>query len=121
MTDLPPALVLLLGALILPFFRGKARWVVALALPALALAHSWWVIDAGTQAYLQFMGTDAINQPLSERRASSVSAYLKSRGIIPQRLESFGVGSRYPVAPNDTAQGRAFNRRVEITLMPITA
>lgn len=66
-------------------------------------------------------GTDAINQPLSERRASSVSAYLKSRGVIPQRLESFGVGSRYPVAPNDTAQGRALNRRVEITLMPITA
>ena len=65
-------------------------------------------------------GTDAINQPLSERRAASVGAYLKSRGVIPQRLATFGVGSRYPVASNDTSEGRALNRRVEITLVPLT-
>lgn len=65
-------------------------------------------------------GTDAINQPLSERRAASVGAYLQSRGVIPQRLATFGAGSRYPVASNDTSEGRALNRRVEITLMPLT-
>jgi outer membrane protein OmpA-like peptidoglycan-associated protein len=65
-------------------------------------------------------GSDAINQPLSERRAASVGAYLQSRGVIPQRLATFGVGSRYPVADNDTADGRALNRRVEITLVPLT-
>jgi outer membrane protein OmpA-like peptidoglycan-associated protein len=65
-------------------------------------------------------GSDAINQPLSERRAASVSAYLETRGVIPQRLATFGVGSRYPIADNDTAAGRALNRRVEITLQPLT-
>ena len=65
-------------------------------------------------------GSDAINQPLSERRAASVGAYLQSRGVIPQRLATVGVGSRYPVADNDSAEGRALNRRVEITLVPLT-
>ena len=65
-------------------------------------------------------GTDAINQPLSERRASSVSRYLQSREVMPERLSVFGVGSGYPVASNSTEQGRALNRRVEITLMPLT-
>lgn len=65
-------------------------------------------------------GSDAINQPLSERRASSVSRYLQSRAVMPERMSIFGVGSQYPVASNETQQGRALNRRVEITLMPLT-
>ena len=65
-------------------------------------------------------GSDAINQPLSEKRAASVGAYLQSRGVIPQRLATSGVGSRYPIADNGTAEGRALNRRVEITLEPLT-
>jgi outer membrane protein OmpA-like peptidoglycan-associated protein len=65
-------------------------------------------------------GTDAINQPLSEQRADSVAAYLASRGVLPQRIATAGVGSRQPVASNATAEGRAQNRRVEITLAPIT-
>lgn len=65
-------------------------------------------------------GTDAINQPLSERRASSVGAYLQSQKVMPQRISTYGVGSRYPVASNNTDSGRALNRRVEITLMPLT-
>ncbi len=66
-------------------------------------------------------GSDTINQPLSEDRAASVGSFLKSRGVIPQRVATAGVGSRYPVASNDTAEGRALNRRVEITLVPLTA
>ena len=65
-------------------------------------------------------GSDAINQPLSEKRAASVGAYLQSRGVIHQRLATSGVGSRYPIADNGTAEGRALNRRVEITLEPLT-
>ena len=65
-------------------------------------------------------GSDAINQPLSEKRAASVGAYLNSRGVIPQRLATAGVGSGYPIASNDTSEGRALNRRVEITLVPLT-
>lgn len=65
-------------------------------------------------------GSDSINQPLSERRAASVGSYLLGRNILPQRVETYGVGSRYPVASNDTSSGRALNRRVEITLIPIT-
>ncbi|HMM77898.1 MAG TPA: OmpA family protein [Gammaproteobacteria bacterium] len=59
-------------------------------------------------------GSDAINDPLSLRRAQSVQGQLASRGIDRTRLAVDGVGSRQPVASNDTAEGRARNRRVEI-------
>ena len=65
-------------------------------------------------------GTDAINQPLSERRADSVGRYLQSQNVLGQRISTYGVGSRYPVASNSTDSGRALNRRVEITLLPLT-
>lgn len=65
-------------------------------------------------------GTDAINLPLSERRASSVGNYLQSQDVLTQRISTYGAGSRYPVASNDTASGRALNRRVEIALLPLT-
>lgn len=65
-------------------------------------------------------GSDAINQPLSERRAASVGAYFSAQGVLAQRLATYGVGSKYPVASNDTAEGRALNRRVELALVPLT-
>lgn len=61
-------------------------------------------------------GSDAINDPLSLRRAESVRNYLQDRGVSPTRVETTGRGSREPVASNDTAEGRAKNRRVEIYL-----
>lgn len=63
-------------------------------------------------------GGDAINQPLSERRASSVAGELVRRGVLAERLFVAGNSSRNPVAPNDTAQGKAQNRRVEILIRP---
>lgn len=63
-------------------------------------------------------GNDGHNQELSEHRAASVGAYLISQGIDPNRVFTKGFGSRYPVASNSTAQGRALNRRVVITLRP---
>lgn len=66
-------------------------------------------------------GSDAYNQSLSERRAQSVSSYLTSQGVIPQRLIIIGMGETRPVSDNTTASGRQANRRVEITMVPVTA
>jgi len=59
-------------------------------------------------------GTDAINNPLSVNRAASVRDYLNARGVPLSAISIDGRGAREPVASNDTAEGRARNRRVEI-------
>jgi outer membrane protein OmpA-like peptidoglycan-associated protein len=66
------------------------------------------------------VGSDAYNQQLSERRASSVAAYLGSHGVQQARMVTIGAGEVHPVASNDTEDGRAQNRRVEITIVPVT-
>ena len=66
-------------------------------------------------------GSDSYNLSLSERRAQSVTSYLTSQGVIPQRIISVGMGEKYPVADNTNASGRQANRRVEITLVPVTS
>lgn len=66
-------------------------------------------------------GSDAYNQDLSERRASSVANYLESRGVQSARIGTRGFGETQPIAPNDTEEGRAANRRVEIRVVPIPA
>lgn len=65
-------------------------------------------------------GTDAINQPLSERRANAVADYLQYQGVQRARMAVRGYGAQFPVASNDTEAGRAQNRRVEIRLSPVT-
>ena len=59
-------------------------------------------------------GTDAINDPLSLRRAEATRNYLTSRGVNGSLIQVQGMGSHQPVASNDTNEGRARNRRVEI-------
>lgn len=66
-------------------------------------------------------GSHAYNQGLSERRAASVANYLKGQGVIPQRLITVGMGETRPVADNSSAAGMQANRRVEITMVPLTA
>lgn len=66
------------------------------------------------------VGSDAYNQTLSERRASAVASYLTSRGVQSARLATRGFGESEPIASNETEEGRAENRRVEIKLVPIT-
>jgi len=66
-------------------------------------------------------GSDAYNQGLSERRASSVANYLRGRGIMSDRLITVGMGESRPIADNGTPEGRQANRRVEITMVPVTA
>jgi len=65
-------------------------------------------------------GTHAYNMKLSLERAESVKAYLVSRGVPPARLVTIGAGPDYPIASNATEEGRAENRRVEITIVPVT-
>ena len=65
-------------------------------------------------------GSDQYNQSLSERRAQAVAGYLASQGVKQQRLMTVGAGETHPVASNDTEQGRAANRRVELTIVPVT-
>jgi outer membrane protein OmpA-like peptidoglycan-associated protein len=65
-------------------------------------------------------GSDQYNQSLSERRAQAVAGYLSSHGVKTQRLITIGAGEGHPVASNDTEQGRSANRRVELTIVPVT-
>jgi len=65
-------------------------------------------------------GSAEYNQALSERRAATVATYLANREIDRQRILAYGQGEMQPVADNSTAAGRAANRRVELTLSPIT-
>ncbi len=65
-------------------------------------------------------GDSAYNQRLSERRAQAVGNYLSQSGVASNRLYMNGYGESQPVASNETEAGRAQNRRVEITLSPIS-
>ena len=66
-------------------------------------------------------GSDSYNQSLSERRAASVARYLRSQNVAGERLLTLGMGEARPVADNGTPDGRQANRRVEITMVPLTA
>lgn len=84
------------------------------------------VLNEYEKTYIDVVGhTDstgalAHNQKLSEARASSVARYLESQKVISQRIITRGVGPAHPIASNDTPDGRALNRRVEIILTPLT-
>ncbi len=70
--------------------------------------------------YTDSVGSDAYNQKLSEDRARSVADFLVNKKVNPARIELVGFGEKNPVASNKTSKGRSLNRRVEITLFPIT-
>jgi len=59
-------------------------------------------------------GSDAVNNPLSVDRAASTRSYLVGRGVDGRRIAIDGMGERHPIASNESADGRARNRRVEI-------
>ena len=75
------------------------------------------IVDGHTDS----TGSDAYNQELSERRANSVAGYLRSPGVDSRRIIASGFGESQPIASNSTRQGRSQNRRVEITLSPLTS
>lgn len=68
------------------------------------------------EGHTDSVGSDAINQPLSERRAMAVRDALAARGIDSARIQAVGYGAARPVAGNDTTAGRQQNRRIEIVI-----
>jgi OmpA-OmpF porin, OOP family len=73
-------------------------------------------LKVGIYGHTDNTGNAAANQTLSEQRAASVRAYLASKGVAAGRLESKGMGSNQPIADNNTVEGKAQNRRVQIVL-----
>lgn len=63
-------------------------------------------------------GAEGYNQALSERRAQSVASFLTGRGVATVRIATIGYGETRPIATNETAEGKAQNRRVEIKVVP---
>jgi len=61
-------------------------------------------------------GSDAINQPLSERRAQAVANQTIAKGVAASRVTTKGYGSSQPIADNSTAEGKQANRRVEVAI-----
>jgi outer membrane protein OmpA-like peptidoglycan-associated protein len=69
------------------------------------------------QGHTDNVGSEAFNQRLSENRANAVKEYLISKGISADRLKAMGYGQSNPIAPNDTEEGRAMNRRVGMKVL----
>ena len=84
------------------------------------------VLDEFSQTYVDIIGhTDSkgskeYNQRLSEKRAKSIARYLETNAVITERVMADGMGEDDPIANNDTREGRAMNRRLEIKLKPVT-
>jgi outer membrane protein OmpA-like peptidoglycan-associated protein len=74
-------------------------------------------IRIAVEGYTDSIGTDVYNEKLSVRRAEAVFRYLVNHGIAPERMEVIGYGETHPVASNDTEEGRAENRRVELHIV----
>lgn len=73
-------------------------------------------ITITVNGYTDNTGSDEVNQTLSEKRADAVQDYLVQQGVPGASIGAHGMGESNPVAPNDTATGRALNRRVEIVI-----
>jgi outer membrane protein OmpA-like peptidoglycan-associated protein len=71
-------------------------------------------VDIVIEGHTDSVGTDQYNLGLSRRRAETVRRYLIDRGVAAARITADGMGESKPVASNDTADGRAQNRRVEL-------
>jgi outer membrane protein OmpA-like peptidoglycan-associated protein len=78
------------------------------------LAHPGLLLQV--EGHTDSVGTDELNQRLSEQRASSVRGFLVDQGVTASAITAEGFGKTEPVAANDTAEGRQRNRRVEIVV-----
>jgi len=74
---------------------------------------------AAIEGYTDSMGSDEMNQSLSQRRADAVKGYLVGQGVSSARLSASGRGENSPVADNESAAGRQQNRRVEVVISPV--
>lgn len=83
-------------------------------LAGLIKGETMTVRDIDVVGHTDSVGTDEYNQRLSIRRAAAVKSYMASQGIPGSIIDVIGMGERQPVASNETAEGRALNRRVDI-------
>ena len=83
----------------------------------LVLVEAQDELDVLVVGHTDAVGTATYNQGLSERRAAAVARVLMAWGIAEERLRVRGDGERVPVAPNESAEGRAENRRTELTVV----
>ena len=74
-------------------------------------------VQVRVEGHTDATGPEAYNQGLSERRADSVRTYLVEHGIAEAQLTSVGFGESNPISTNDTREGRALNRRVELQVL----
>ncbi|MBB7142226.1 OmpA family protein [Escherichia coli] len=94
---------------------GATKWLVN-ALVDIKAKAGWLIVVSG---HTDNTGDPQRNQALSLKRAEAVRDWMRDTGDIPQSCFAVqGYGESHPVAPNDTAEGRARNRRVEISLVP---
>lgn len=84
-------------------------------LAALLIKKEEWKIQIS--GHTDAVGNDASNLKLSEKRSKAVGAYLESKGVQTDRMIIRWFGETEPIADNDTAEGRARNRRVEMEVM----
>ncbi len=102
------------------FVTGKAELLPAaqdqLDQVAKALKDQGDVKPMVVEGYTDSVGSDANNLTLSKNRAESVRTYLVSKGVPSDKISAIGKGKANPVASNDTPDGRANNRRVEIVI-----
>ena len=95
--------------------KPEAKSQLAAVLQALKEQPGLQVLIVG---HTDGIGSDAYNMKLSQQRAESVATYLGQNGVPRQSIRTEWQGKRQPIASNATAEGRAQNRRVEITLSP---
>jgi outer membrane protein OmpA-like peptidoglycan-associated protein len=116
-TDTPRGLKANLADVLFAFgkydLKPAAREALA-KFSGIVLAHPG--LKMQVEGYTDNVGSDAVNQTLSENRANAVRAYLIAQGIDPTAITAVGYGKSNPVASNDTPAGRQQNRRVEIII-----
>ena len=113
----PWATLLTIGVMAVALALPLGLWAVLDNVARTLQEYNQTVIEVA--GHTDSVGSDAYNQKLSEQRANTVSSYLQSRGLNRERFIVVGAGKSRPIASNDTEAGRAQNRRVEITLVPI--
>jgi OmpA-OmpF porin, OOP family len=97
-------------------YNIKPEWVPVLE-EAVAILRDNPSMNVIIEGHTDSVGTEAYNQGLSERRARSVYNFFRQNGIAAARLQTVGYGESRPIASNDTEEGRALNRRVELKVV----
>jgi outer membrane protein OmpA-like peptidoglycan-associated protein len=93
--------------------KPEAREKLA-KISGIVMAHPG--LNLQVEGYTDSVGSDQVNQQLSERRADTVKDYLIQQGVPGSAVTAQGFGKTNPVATNDTAEGRSKNRRVQLVV-----